>query len=212
VARPAPYDEYLAAWSALHAFEPERVRGVLRAYLRLPYAVATRLRFLHPNAVTAAGLLLALATVPPYAWGRPWLALPVVLLAGLADSVDGCVAAITGRATAFGAVLDSTVDRVADLALLAGPALVAPEAAVAAGAGTFLLEYVRARCQVVGHTARQRVTPGERPFRVVATALLAPGGATAWRYGGWVMAAVTALSAALLLYDARARPTRPASG
>ena len=40
------------------------------------------------------------------------------MLAGLLDNVDGAVAVLTGRATAWGAVLDAVADRVGDLALV----------------------------------------------------------------------------------------------
>ncbi|HEV2890138.1 MAG TPA: CDP-alcohol phosphatidyltransferase family protein [Frankiaceae bacterium] len=199
----------LGRWCALHGFERERAGAVLRAYVRVAYATARRLPP-WPSVVTGAGLALALLTVPLY--GPPWVA-PLVLASGAADGLDGAVAAVRGRASTFGAVLDSTADRLADLALLLGPALHVPgarAALVAAGAGTFLLEYVRARCQAVGLTERQPVTPAERPVRVVAAALLAvvPG---AWAWAGWALAALCALSALRLVLDARARSTTATS-
>jgi CDP-diacylglycerol--glycerol-3-phosphate 3-phosphatidyltransferase len=198
----------LARWRALHPAREGLATRVAEVYLPLPYAIARRLVRVHPNLVTLAGLLLAVATIPAY---RPrGVAALLILLAGVADSVDGAVAVVSGRVTAFGAVWDSTADRLADVAILVGPALHEPGAAfVAAGAGTFLLEYVRARSSAVG-AAGQRVTPGERPSRIV---LLALGAATGWwAAAAWTVAALTVLGAALLLNDARARPTRPVSG
>jgi CDP-diacylglycerol--glycerol-3-phosphate 3-phosphatidyltransferase len=202
----------LDRWCALHAFERQRVGPVLATYLRAVHRTARRVP-LSPNALTLLGLLVAVASVGAYARDLPLLAAPLVLASGLLDSLDGAVAAVRHRATTYGAVLDATADRLADLALLLGPALSVPAARpalVAAGAGTFLLEYVRARCQAAGLTAGQRVTPGERPTRVVAAALLAlhPDW---WRYGAWALAALTAVSAGLLLRDARARSTTAAS-
>ena len=113
-------------------------------------------------------------------------------LAGVADSVDGAVAVLQGRTSAFGFVWDSTADRLADLAVIAGPVvLVANEAdpgwgAAAVAAGTaaagllLLLEYVRARAQAGQVPAAwSLVTPGERPTRVIVLGLagLAVGGA-----------------------------------
>ncbi|HEX8004300.1 MAG TPA: CDP-alcohol phosphatidyltransferase family protein [Mycobacteriales bacterium] len=200
----------LDRWCALHAFERHRAGPILRTYVRATYALARRLPP-WPALVTAAGVALAAASVSLYGSAPAAVA---ILLSGAADGLDGAVAAVRGRATTFGAVLDSTADRVADLALLLGPALRvrdARAALVAAGAGTFLLEYVRARCQAVGLTTRQPVTPAERPVRVVAAAALAlsPG---AWTWGGWALAALTVLSAGWLLTDARARSTTAASG
>jgi hypothetical protein len=81
-------------------------------------------------------------------------------------------------------VWDSTADRLADLALIAGPVvLVASQAgpgwgaaAVATGAAAagllLLLEYVRARAQA-GQVAAawSLATPGERPTRVIVLGL-----------------------------------------
>jgi CDP-diacylglycerol--glycerol-3-phosphate 3-phosphatidyltransferase len=106
----------------------------------------------------------------------------------VADSVDGAVAVLQGRASAFGFVWDSTADRLADLAVIAGPvALVATEAdppwagvAVASGAAAagllLLLEYTRARAQA-GQVAAawSLATPGERPTRVILLGLAGLG-------------------------------------
>ena len=213
------YDEYLAAWAAAHSFEPDRVGPVLRAYLRLPYVLARPLARVSPDAVTAAGLVVACVTLPAYAFGAAFVAGLLVLVAGLLDSVDGAVAALGGRGSVWGAVWDSTVDRLTDVVLLLGPALWVPYARwglLAAGVGTFLLEYVRARCQACGWTDRQVVTPGERPTRVIACAvtgmLAALLGRWVWLVGAWGLAALTAVSVVVLLRDARARTTTPASG
>lgn len=213
------YDAYLDAWAATHAFERARMGPVLRTYLRLPYALARPLTGVSPHAVTLLGVAVAWATVGLYAAGWAFVAGALVLVAGLLDSVDGAVAVLRGRVTAFGAVWDSTADRLADLALYLGPALWAPGARwwlAAAAAGTFLLEYVRARCQANGWTDRQVVTPGERPTRVVAVAVLGMAsplvGRWVWVPGAALVAGLTLVGVALLLRDARGRSTTPASG
>jgi len=215
------YDEYLGAWASAHSFEPERMGTFLRWYLRLPYLLARPLGGVSPDTVTLASLGVALATLPLYAAGAAFPAGLLVLVAGLLDQVDGAVAAVHGRATLYGAVLDSTVDRLTDLVLLLGPALWVSGGAArwglaAAAVGTSLLEYVRARCQACGWTAEQVVTPGERPQRVVAVAatsvLAALVGRWLWVPAAWGLAALTAASVGVLLRGARARPTTPASG
>ncbi|MDQ1712413.1 MAG: CDP-diacylglycerol---glycerol-3-phosphate 3-phosphatidyltransferase [Frankiaceae bacterium] len=207
--RTESFDAYLREWRALHPARDGVATRIAAAYLRIPYALAGPLVRVSPNVVTLAGLLAAVATIPAYRVRA--LAALLVLTAGVLDSVDGAVALRRGRVTTFGAVWDSTADRLADVALLVGPALHRPGAAfAAAGAGTFLLEYIRARCQAVGLTGEQRVTPGERPTRIVVLAVAAATGW--WTYGAWTVAALTLAGAALLLRDARARPTTPASG
>ena len=122
----------------------------------------------------------------------------LTLAAGVADSVDGAVAVLQRRTSSFGFVWDSAADRLADLAVIAGPvALVATRAgagwgtaAVAAGAAAaallLLLEYVRARAQAGGvATAWTLATPGERPTRVIVLGLtgLAVGAAQLGGHG-----------------------------
>lgn len=169
-----------------------------------------------------AGLVVACPTLPLYAMGWAFTAGVLVLLAGLLDQVDGAVAVLGGRHGVRRRVgLDRRpADRLTDVVLLAGPALwidggFTRWGLVAAGAGTFLLEYVRARCQACGWTTNQVVTPGERPQRVVAIAvtgmLAALVGRWVWAPASWALAGLTGVSVALLLRDARARPTTPAS-
>jgi phosphatidylglycerophosphate synthase len=158
------------------------------AYLRLPHALGAPLARagVDPDLATLAALWVALVAGWTATLGPGWAAAAgaLTLLAGLADSVDGAVAVMQGRTSAFGFVWDSTADRLADLALIAGPVvLVATEAdppwpAVALAAGTaaaglaLLLEYVRARAQA-GQVAAawSLVTPGERPTRVIVLGL-----------------------------------------
>ncbi|MFL6295816.1 MAG: CDP-alcohol phosphatidyltransferase family protein [Actinomycetes bacterium] len=184
------FEAYQAGWRAVHSLgEGMQPGGRLAAwYLRLPYAVGAPLARVgvDPDLVTLGALWVALvagwtATVGP-AWAAG--AGVLTLLAGVADSVDGAVAVMQGRASAFGFVWDSTADRLADLAVIAGPVvLVATEAdpgwgaaALAAGLAAagllLLLEYVRARAQA-GQVAAawSMVTPGERPTRVIVLGL-----------------------------------------
>jgi CDP-diacylglycerol--glycerol-3-phosphate 3-phosphatidyltransferase len=74
----------------------------------------------HPNALTAAGTLICLGGAAAFACGElVWGGL-VTALGSLFDLVDGVVARHQGRASAFGAFLDSSLDRVVDMALLLG--------------------------------------------------------------------------------------------
>jgi CDP-diacylglycerol--glycerol-3-phosphate 3-phosphatidyltransferase len=101
----------------------------------------------------------------------------VVVVSALLDSLDGAVALLTGRATAWGSVLDSVVDRVSDGLYLVALWLVGapPGLCVAAGALTLLQEYARARAAAGGMREIGVVTVWERPTRVVVTALFLLG-------------------------------------
>jgi CDP-diacylglycerol--glycerol-3-phosphate 3-phosphatidyltransferase len=178
------FEAYQAGWRAVHSLgEGMQPGGRLAAwYLRLPYAVGAPLARVgvDPDLVTLGALWVALVAGWTATAGPGWAAGAGVLtlLAGVADSVDGAVAVMQGRASAFGFVWDSTADRLADLAVIAGPVvLVATEAdrgwrPVAAAGLVLLLEYVRARAQA-GQVAAawSIVTPGERPTRVIVLGL-----------------------------------------
>lgn len=192
---------YYQRWSALHGGYDPRSSVWTRGWLRGIFQVAHPLAALGvaPDVLTlwgglAAGLVPALAAL-----GSRWplLAVPVVVVSGLTDNLDGAVAALTDRSSPFGAVLDSVVDRLADAFYLvalwtlgAQPGLCVGAAAVAG-----LQEYARARAGAVGMREVGVVTVSERPTRVILTAfgLLAAGLAPAY-----ATATATAATAALL--------------
>lgn len=169
-----------------------------------------------PDLVTVGGLLAAGLVAWLAALGGAWFgaAAAVVVLSGLLDGVDGAVALLTDRATRFGFVLDSLVDRGADLLYLLALWLAgAPDGAcVAAGVVTLLHEYTRARAAAGGLADVGVVTVGERPTRVVITAafLLAaasyPAEAATWAaLGAWAWLAVSVVGFVQLLVVVRRR-------
>jgi phosphatidylglycerophosphate synthase len=205
-------EQYRAGWRAAHLLGEGPPPGgwLAAAYLRLPYAAGKPLARagVDPDLVTLAALWLALVAGWAATLGPGWAAAAggLTLLSGAADSVDGAVAVLQGRTSAFGFVWDSTADRLADLAVIAGPvALVAATAdpgwaarGVAAGTAAagllLLLEYVRARAQA-GQVAAawSLATPGERPTRVIVLGLAGLAvGAAQLAGGGPARAAVDA--------------------
>ncbi len=72
---------------------------------------------LSPNAVTVLGFLLTLAVSGVLATGQLPLAGALLIVTLAFDAVDGSLARITGQTTAFGAFLDSTLDRWAEVAI-----------------------------------------------------------------------------------------------
>ncbi len=108
------------------------------------------------DAITYASLFLAVISGVAVGLGHPGLAAMLVLLSGSLDLLDGAVARTTGSASRWGALLDSTLDRVADAAPLAGVvvyysnwrgAAAAPLLSIVAG---FVISYVRARAEALG--------------------------------------------------------------
>jgi len=164
---------YLARWSPMHGGYDPRRNSALLGWLRLSYAISRPLarRGIAPDVLTLWTVWLAFAVFVPAEAGGAWpqLAGWILVASGIGDTIDGCVAVLTDRATRFGFVLDSLVDRVNDLVYLA--ALVAVGAPLALGLAAavalFLLEYVRARAGNAGMGEIGAVTLGERGTRVI---------------------------------------------
>ena len=187
---PLTWDEYSAEWSALHGgYDPSRTSPVVRGWLRLAY---TGGRFLGglgvgPTAVTAAGLLICLGVPLAAAQGPVGLlaGAALVLLAGVADALDGAVAVVTQRVSRLGYVYDSLADRLGEAAWLAAFWLAGAPGplVVAGGAACWLHEYIRARAAGAGMAGVGVVTVAERPTRVSVSlvGLLAGGAAGLFR-------------------------------
>src|SRR5436309_14583143 len=73
-----------------------------------------------PNKITTAGTLLTVAAGVVYATGHIMTAGWIMAVTAFFDVADGQVARRTGTSTVFGAFYDSTLDRVAAGALMAG--------------------------------------------------------------------------------------------
>ncbi len=206
-------DEHLRDWAALHLTEPPA--GLVAGWLKGTAAVARPLARagISPNMVTVAALVVALAAVPLAAvdgWVGPAAACLAVTISGLLDSLDGAVAVQAGRTTKVGFLLDSALDRIADAAMPAALAVAAGGwawLAVGATAACWWLEYVRARGTVAGVTGKPLITPGERPTRIILTAvgLGLPALAVAALWGHVV---IVGLSGLLLFADSIRRLRR----
>ena len=165
---------YLAAWAESHGgHDPATGGRAERAWFASVYRVAGPLRRVHPDAITAAAVLLAAAGAAAAGVSARWClaAALLVALSALFDGVDGAVAVLSGRASRWGHLLDSLGDRVAEalfgLALYeAGAPWQVCAFAVACG---WLQEYARARAGAGGVTDILVVTVAERPTRVLAT-------------------------------------------
>jgi CDP-diacylglycerol--glycerol-3-phosphate 3-phosphatidyltransferase len=128
---------------------------------------------LTPNTFTFLGLAVNAWAAALFAMGRFHAAAAVLFLAAFLDMADGQVARRIGRVTAFGAFLDSTLDRYSDLALymglvvyytLIGRPFYMVLAAVAM-ASSFMVSYSRARAESLIPLCK--VGFMERPERLV---------------------------------------------
>ena len=113
---------------------------------------------LTPNTITWIGFLVSVGAGVLIVTGHLFAAGFVVLAAGFFDILDGALARRTNRVTRFGAVLDSTLDRLAEAVILIGLLVMyAREPAVAEVTlvsvtliGSQLVSYVRARAEGIG--------------------------------------------------------------
>jgi CDP-diacylglycerol--glycerol-3-phosphate 3-phosphatidyltransferase len=153
-----------------------------------------------PNAITTVGTLLTVAAGVVYATGHIMTAGWIMGVTAFFDVLDGEVARRTGRSTVFGAFYDSTLDRVADGALMAGLTVFYATNAIHHNiymmvvcligiVGTFLVSYTRARAESLGIDAKVGVM--QRPERIVL--LSAPQALFGLFWNGWVLIAIIIL-------------------
>jgi CDP-diacylglycerol--glycerol-3-phosphate 3-phosphatidyltransferase len=115
-----------------------------------------------PNTITTIGTGLVLVSAVVYATGHIRIGGLLLLLSGVADTLDGQVARGGAMVTRFGAFYDSTIDRVGDGATFIGIGaflLTAPDVAYRTPAvilcmiailGSVLVSYARARAEGLG--------------------------------------------------------------
>jgi len=161
-------------WSVTRLSE---VHKTVADYLTRPAVRLLAMTPITPNAVSWFGFLVTIGAAVLVTTGHLFAAGFVVLVAGFFDILDGALARSTNRTTQFGAVLDSTLDRLAEAVLLLGIlVLYAREQSVAgilvvgvALLGSLLVSYIRARAEAVGLECR--VGLFTRAERVVVLAL-----------------------------------------
>jgi CDP-diacylglycerol--glycerol-3-phosphate 3-phosphatidyltransferase len=153
---------------------------------------------LTPNMFTIVGLFVNAWAAAYFAMGKFWQAAAVLFLAGFLDMADGQVARRVGRVTAFGAFLDSTLDRYSDLALymglvvhytLIGRPFYMALAAIAM-ASSFMVSYSRARAESLIPSCK--VGFMERPERLVL--LLIGGFLNRMAPALWVIATISTIT------------------
>ena len=136
-----------------------------------------------PNSLTIAGVVITTAGAVAFFLKSPRLGGFLILLGGLCDAIDGSLARNAGKATRFGALLDSSVDRYSEFVMLFGIGgyflmvddYVSAAVTFLALCGSFMVSYTRARAESLGLAAKVGVM--QRPERIVflgAGALLHP--------------------------------------
>lgn len=75
---------------------------------------------IQPNTVTWLSGLLGVLVIPALFWQQYTIAIVLLLLSGYCDALDGTLARLTHRCTAWGSVLDITMDRVVEFSVIYG--------------------------------------------------------------------------------------------
>jgi CDP-diacylglycerol--glycerol-3-phosphate 3-phosphatidyltransferase len=172
-------------------------------YLRAIDPVADWLvrRRVNPNHITTVGTVCTIIGGVIYATGHISVGGWFLGLTALFDVLDGTVARRTNQSTTFGAFYDSTLDRVADGAVLGGLAIfyashpvhesVAMVVVCLFGlVGAYMTSYTRARAESLG-IAEAKVGILQRPERVVL--LSAPQAFFGLLLDGWILKLIVVL-------------------
>ncbi|MFN2538019.1 MAG: CDP-alcohol phosphatidyltransferase family protein [Mycobacteriales bacterium] len=161
-------EEHLLRWQALHGVEPS---WLVRRWLHVVRWLSRPLRVPPWSVTVAAVAVTASALVVPLP-----VAAGLVLLAGLLDGIDGCVAVLQDKASDTGRRLDHGADRIGELVFggLLWRAGVPWWLAVTAVVLMLAVEGLR-RSPVV--------TVGERPVRVLFTAAALLVWPVVWAWG-----------------------------
>jgi phosphatidylglycerophosphate synthase len=141
------------------------VRAWLEPLLDAPARGLVRAR-VGPTTLTVLGLLLALAAALAAGFAAWWLALGLWLVSRIPDGLDGPVARLSGRESAFGGWADLSSDMTAYGAFVVGCAIGQPDARIACL--VLLLTYYVNGGSLLAYSAaaeRARVErPDERTF------------------------------------------------
>lgn len=126
-----------------------KLRPQLKTYID---PVAQKIN-VNPNILTIMGLFIGIFAAYMFAIGSLLGGGILILLSGFFDIIDGAVARNHGSHSQFGAILDSTTDRLTDAFIIMGIILggfVGPFIGILAIIASFSVSYVRARTESEG--------------------------------------------------------------
>jgi CDP-diacylglycerol--glycerol-3-phosphate 3-phosphatidyltransferase len=161
-----------------------------------------------PNMLTIAGFLGNVAAAVLVANGQLLVGGILVLLFSALDMLDGALARATGRATPFGALFDSVLDRLSEAAVLGGILVYELDRgnqeetvlAFVAVVGSLMVSYVRARAEGLGVSMTSGLfTRSERVVLTAIALIISP----LLRPALWALAAITLVTVAQRVDTAR---------
>ena len=192
----------------------EQFRAGLSRYVELPGARLFQAVGLTPNAITLLGFALCIAAAALVSAGHLWLGGLVFLAGGGLDLFDGALARMTGRASPFGALLDSVFDRLGEAALFVGMTayalqanLTAPAFLDAAAFARFYViilllalifsqgvSYLRARGEGLGVFIRSGLMTRTERVLILGGGLLIDGLTPAFALMPWILLVIALVS------------------
>lgn len=140
----------------------------LRPRLKIYIDPIAKKAHINPNILTIIGLFIGILAGFMFAIGNLLGGGLLILLSGFFDVIDGAVARNHGSHSEFGAILDSTTDRLTDAFVIMGIVLggfVTPFIGILAIIASFSVSYVRARSESEG--VKGDVGIAERAERLV---------------------------------------------
>lgn len=141
-----------------------------------PLAPLAKALQINPNILTFIGMVITSCSgfIIPISvfWGGVF-----ILVGGAFDLIDGVVSRVNGRVTKFGALLDSTLDRIADGFIFLGIAWhffiiynnLAFLFTLLCMIASFLISYIRAKAEGTGVSCKVGII--ERPERIIILAI-----------------------------------------
>jgi CDP-diacylglycerol--glycerol-3-phosphate 3-phosphatidyltransferase len=195
------------------------LRGAVSRWFEEPVTRSLIRVGISANMATLIGVVLAVAGAVVAAYGEFWIAGVLVLVGATFDMLDGGIARRTNSVGPQGALMDSVLDRVSEVAVLAGLVFYYTSAghenqtavvlAVVATSGSLLVSYVRARAEGLGFKGTEGFLT--RPERVLIMVVLLIIGQPLWAL--WILGIGTPLSAAhrfIAAFREAGRPPRSA--
>lgn len=149
-----------------------KIKNKVSKLFNLPAKILVNMGFT-PNLLTFLGLLFSIFSGLLYYFRYIFYAGILVLVSGLLDALDGAVARLSGKITAFGGFFDSVADRYSDAIILASiilSGLCDIFWGILAIIGCFLVSYCRARGEAAG-VEKMSIGIAERPERLIILAL-----------------------------------------
>ncbi|WP_028062927.1 CDP-alcohol phosphatidyltransferase family protein [Solirubrobacter soli] len=178
---------------------------------------------LTPNAISLTGFALCVVAAA-LIWQGWWIAGGIAFIVGsVCDTLDGRYSRMSGKASPFGAFLDSTLDRVEEGVVLAAVAYqfskdedltfilsndIAVAAVVIAVIASIMVSYTRARAEALG--VECKVGIADRAFRVVVlSAGLVFGDLKAIEPAVYVLAIMAVVTVFQRIFHVRSELTKP---